>query len=103
MHDDPLIILDEPSTGLDPLSLKALKEFILEERERGKLILITTHILSFAEELADEVIFLLEGTIFFSGRLNELLNNQDVLNLEDAIVHILKSTKNHHNAEDIKI
>ena len=103
MHDDPLIILDEPSTGLDPLSLKELKEFIREERERGKLILITTHILSLAEELADDVIFLLEGNIYFQGRIGELLSNQHEMNLENAIAHILKSTQQKSYAEDIKI
>lgn len=103
MHDDPLIILDEPSTGLDPLSLKALKKFIHEERERGKLILITTHILGLAEDLADDIIFLLEGNIFFNGRISDLLNNQQEQNLENAIAHILKSTKTKSHAEDIKI
>ena len=103
MHDDPLIILDEPSTGLDPLSLKELKEFIQKERESGKLILITTHILSLAEELADDVIFLLEGNIFFNGKLGELLSDQHEHNLENAIAHILKSTKQKSYAEDIKI
>ena len=93
MHDDPLIILDEPSTGLDPLSLQELKKFILEEKARGKLILITTHILNLAEELADDVIFLLEGNIYFNGRLGELLSDQQEINLEGAIAHILKATK----------
>ena len=103
MHDDPLIILDEPSTGLDPLSLKELKEFINEERERGKLIIITTHILSLAEELADDIIFLLDGNVFFKGSLSELLDHQHELNLENAIAHILKSTKQKDYAEDIEI
>ncbi len=70
MHDDPVIILDEPSTGLDPLCLKRLKSFICHERDRGKLILITTHILSLAEDLADHVLFLLEGHIYL-GPLGE--------------------------------
>lgn len=98
MHNDPLIILDEPSTGLDPLSLRELKEFIQKEKESGKLILITTHILSLAEELADDVIFLLEGNIFFNGKLNTLLSDQDETNLENAIAHILKSTKEKSDA-----
>ncbi|MDF1698437.1 MAG: ABC transporter ATP-binding protein [Saprospiraceae bacterium] len=103
MHDDPLIILDEPSTGLDPLSLKELKKFITEERERGKLIVITTHILSLAEALADDIIFLLEGHVFFNGSMSALLNDQGEINLENAIAHILKSTKKVKDAEDIKI
>ncbi|MFT4568561.1 MAG: Cu-processing system ATP-binding protein [Saprospiraceae bacterium] len=76
MHDDPLLILDEPSTGLDPLSLRELKKFILREKERGKLIIITTHILSLAEQLADDILFLLEGNIFFKGSLQVLLEFQ---------------------------
>ena len=93
MHDTPVIILDEPSTGLDPLSLKRFKNFILEERERGKLILITTHILDLAESLADDVLFLLEGSSYFDGSLSALLANESEHNLEDAIAHILESSK----------
>jgi len=103
MHDDPLIILDEPSTGLDPLSLKELKEFIHEERDQGKLIIITTHILSLAEELSEDIVFLLEGEIYFNGSLIELLTVQHQYNLENAIANILKSTKTECHAEDIEI
>ncbi|MFT4533449.1 MAG: Cu-processing system ATP-binding protein [Saprospiraceae bacterium] len=98
MHDDPLIILDEPSTGLDPLSLQELKKFVVEERERGKLILITTHILSLAEDLADDILFLLEGDIYFNGSLKDLLNDQEEDSLEKAIAHILRSTKEYGHA-----
>lgn len=93
MHDDPVIILDEPSTGLDPLALKELKNFILTERAKGKLVIITTHILSLAEELSDDVLFLLEGQIYFNGSLTDLLASEDKNNLENAIAHILKITK----------
>jgi Cu-processing system ATP-binding protein len=98
MHDDPLIILDEPSTGLDPLSLQELKKFILKERERGKLILITTHILSLAEDLADDILFLLEGDIYFNGSLKDLLSDQGEINLENSIAHILRATKEYSYA-----
>lgn len=101
MHDDPLIILDEPSTGLDPLSLRELKDFILEERDRGKLIIITTHILNLAEALADDIIFLLDGRIFFQGSMSALLKDQNELNLENAIAHILQSKKHKDHVENI--
>ena len=94
MHDDPLLILDEPSTGLDPLSLRELKKFILEERDRGKLIIITTHILSLAEQLADDILFLLDGNIFFKGSLKVLLESQKEHSLENAIAHILQESQN---------
>ena len=93
MHDDPLLILDEPSTGLDPLSLRELKKFVLEERDRGKLIIITTHILSLAEQLAEDILFLLDGKIFFKGSLQVLLDSQQENSLENAIAHILHESK----------
>ncbi len=98
MHDDPLIILDEPSTGLDPLSLQELKKFVLAEKDKGKLILITTHILSLAEDLADDILFLLEGDIYFNGSLHDLLKDQNEDNLERAIAQILRTTKEYANA-----
>ncbi|HQU57362.1 MAG TPA: ATP-binding cassette domain-containing protein, partial [Chitinophagaceae bacterium] len=67
MFDSPLIILDEPTNGLDPISHLRLKNLINAEKEKGKTILITSHILSFVEEVSDEIVFLLEGKIYFKG------------------------------------
>ena len=72
MFDSPLIILDEPTTGLDPISLLRLKDLIQVEKERGKTILITSHIMSFVEEVSDEIVFLLEGKIYFKGSIEAL-------------------------------
>ena len=98
MYDNPVIILDEPSTGLDPLALINLKSYIMKEREKGKLILITTHIMSFVEEIADDIAFLLEGHVYFYGPLGELLKIEEEVNLERAIAHILTphKVKTHH-------
>jgi len=72
MFDSPLIILDEPTSGLDPISHLRLKNLIFSEREKGKTILVTSHILSFVEEIADEIVFLLEGKIYFKGSIPDL-------------------------------
>ena len=93
MYDNPVIILDEPSTGLDPLALINLKAYLLKERDKGKLILITTHIMSFVEEIADDIAFLLEGHVYFYGPLAELLKIEEEVNLERAIAHILTPKK----------
>lgn len=93
MYDNPLIILDEPTAGLDPVALIRLKELILREKQGGKTILITTHIMSFVEEMADDVVFLLEGKIYFKGSLSELLKQQGDVSLEQAIAHILEGEK----------
>ncbi len=89
MFDSPLIILDEPTTGLDPVSLIKLKEIIREEKAKGKTVLITSHIISFVEEVADQIVFLLDGKIYFKGSLQELQKLTGQSNLEHAIAEIL--------------
>jgi Cu-processing system ATP-binding protein len=91
MFDSPIIILDEPTSGLDPVSMVRLKEFIRKEKERGKLIFITTHILSFVEEMADEIVFLLEGKIYFQGSVKAITEQTNQHNLEYAIASILEN------------
>jgi len=89
MFDCELIILDEPTTGLDPLSLINLKKIILAEKNQGKTILITSHIMSFVEEMADEIVFLLDGKIYFKGTLTAIKSQTNQTDLEHAIATIL--------------
>ncbi len=89
MFDSPLIILDEPTNGLDPISHLRLKNLIKAEKEKGKTILITSHILSFVEEVSDEIVFLLEGKIYFKGSINELKTKTAQPDFEHAIASIL--------------
>lgn len=92
MFDSPLVILDEPTTGLDPISLIRLKDLITKEKEKGKTILITSHIMSFVEEVADEIVFLLEGKIYFKGTISELKSKTKQPDFEHAIASILTET-----------
>lgn len=89
MFESDLIILDEPTTGLDPISLIQLKEIIHEEKDKGKTILITTHIMSFVEEIADEIVFLLDGEIYFKGSSNDLKQRTGQVDLEHAIAKLI--------------
>jgi len=89
MFDSELIILDEPTTGLDPIALIHLKELIRKEKEKGKTILITTHIMSVVEELADEIVFLLDGKIYFKGSIDALKKQMNNDNLEHAIANLI--------------
>ncbi|MCK0131528.1 ABC transporter ATP-binding protein [Flavobacteriaceae bacterium F08102] len=93
MFDCELIILDEPTTGLDPLSLINLKKIIIAEKQKGKTILITSHIMSFVEEMADEIVFLLDGKIYFKGTLDAIKKETQQTDLAHAIATIL--TKEH--------
>ena len=90
MFDSELIILDEPTTGLDPISLISLKDIIQKEKSKGKTILITTHIMSFVEEVADEIVFLLDGEIYFKGSAKNLKSQTNQPDLEHAIAHLMK-------------
>lgn len=90
MFDSPLIILDEPTTGLDPVALIFLKQLIQEEKAKGKTILVTTHIMNLVEEIADKVVFLLDGNIYFNGTVDALKKQTGQDNLEYAIAEILK-------------
>ncbi|MBT8276751.1 MAG: ABC transporter ATP-binding protein [Bacteroidia bacterium] len=89
MFDSPIIILDEPTSGLDPISLIRLKELIDTEKKKGKTIIITSHIMNFVEEVADEIVFLLEGKIYFKGSISELKEKTNQPDFEHAIASIL--------------
>lgn len=92
MHDNQVIILDEPSNGLDPVSFLNLKSFLKQEG-KNKQILITTHTMSFVEEIADHIVFLLNGQIYFQGKLTDLLAQEDRSDLESAIANIIQQKK----------
>jgi len=89
MYDSPIVILDEPSNGLDPVAMLHFRELIHEARAQGKMILITTHIMNLVEEMADEVVFLLEGKIYFQGTIAALLHQHHETSVERAIAQIL--------------
>lgn len=89
MFNPSILILDEPSVGLDPIAHLKLKKVIEGEKKRGKTVLLTTHVLSDVEELADEIIFLLDGRIFFKGTLEALLMSQEEDKLDKAIARMI--------------
>ncbi len=89
MFNSPLVILDEPTSGLDPISLIRLKEWIHKEKAKGKTILITSHIMSFVEEIAEDLLFILEGKIYFNGSVSELKTQTGQTDFEHAIANIL--------------
>jgi len=84
-----IIILDEPTAGLDPVSCEIMKEKIIKEKENGKLIIITSHIVSEVEALADRIVFLLEGNVHVNSTVDELKDRTDESNLNKAIAKIM--------------
>ena len=63
LHDPKLLFLDEPTSGLDPANARILKDMILEQKQLGKTIILTTHNMHDAEELCDRVAFIVDGRI----------------------------------------
>lgn len=72
LFNPQILILDEPTAGLDPLSAEILKEKILKERMKNKLILITSHIMNDLDELSSHVLYMLEGNLKFFKSVDEL-------------------------------
>ena len=72
LHDPDLVILDEPFSGLDPLNIQVIKEFILEMRRKGKTVILSTHQMAQVEALADRVFMISRGKRVLYGRLDEI-------------------------------
>jgi Cu-processing system ATP-binding protein len=84
-----LLILDEPTAGLDPVASGVFKDRVREARAAGATFIVTSHIMSELEELADDVVFLVDGNVRFAGPLAELkvVTRQD--NLERAVAEMM--------------
>ncbi|QSR89550.1 ATP-binding cassette domain-containing protein [Methylacidiphilum caldifontis] len=89
--DTPLLILDEPLVGIDPISAYRLKGFILEEKKRDKTVIYISHIMNEVEEIADEVVFLTDGKVIFEGSLVDLKKKTGKVRLEEAVICLLSS------------
>ncbi len=94
MFDNPVMILDEPTSGLDPMAMIRLKKLIGEEKKNGKTILVTSHIMQFVEEIADEIVYLLEGKIYFKGSIAALKKQTGQTTVEHAIAAIATEKAN---------
>ena len=97
MFNPPILILDEPTAGLDPISAEILKEKIIAERNNGKLIIITSHLLSELDNMVSEIIFMQEGKVAFHQSVDKLKTSTGTTNISEAILRILKSKTNESN------
>lgn len=94
MFNPEILIFDEPTAGLDPVMSNRFKEVVIEEKKKGKSIILTSHIMSEIEELADEIIFLLDGKIYYQGSVMNLLFEKGEAKLEKAVAKILEEKSN---------
>ncbi len=90
LFDPAILILDEPTAGLDPLASEILKEKIIAEKKKDKLILITSHILSDLDEITTHVMYMQEGKMQFIKDIGTLQEETGELRLGKAIARIMK-------------
>lgn len=98
LFNPEVLILDEPTAGLDPLASEILKEKIIREKEKGKLILITSHLLSELDDLITEIIFMQDGKVHFHKNTAIIKAETDETRISKAIAKILKNNRHepHH-------
>jgi ABC-type multidrug transport system ATPase subunit len=85
LHDPDLLILDEPVLGLDPASVRLVRDLILSEKKRGKTVLISSHLLSEIEKTADRVAIMSEGELVMEGPIEKVIaaiGGENVLEIE---------------------
>ena len=90
LFNPEVLILDEPTAGLDPLAAEILKEKIIQEKNKGKLIFITSHLLSELDDLITEIIFMQDGEVYFHKKVAALKAETNEDKISKAIASILK-------------
>lgn len=102
INDPDLIILDEPTSGLDPIGTRETKDLILALKERGKTVLLCSHLLSDVQDICDRVAILDKGKLQISGTIDELLSSKDVVEIlirnlsDEAIIEVETFIKEKH-------
>ncbi|MBN9351416.1 MAG: ABC transporter ATP-binding protein [Chitinophagaceae bacterium] len=91
MFHPKVLILDEPTAGLDPIASLKLKEKIIKEKEKGKLILITSHILSELDDLVTKIVYMNDGRFLFEKPIEDLKEETGEEKLSRAIARIMQS------------
>jgi Cu-processing system ATP-binding protein len=89
LFSPPVLILDEPTAGLDPVSSELLKDKILKEINSGKLIILTSHIMSDLDELASDLVYLFEGKIVYQNSIENLKKETGVDRLGKAVSMVI--------------
>ena len=88
VHDPEILMFDEPTSNLDVLASREIRDFMVESRERGKCVIFSTHVLHDAERLCDRVTILHQGTVVASGTTAEVRGSHR--DLEDAFLELVE-------------
>lgn len=88
VHDPDIIIFDEPTNGLDVLTAKVVTDFLIELKEAGKTIIVSTHIFSLVEKICDRVGIILDGKLRMSDTVDNIIKNQSLEDLFFSLVEV---------------
>jgi Cu-processing system ATP-binding protein len=91
MFDPAVLILDEPTAGLDPVASRVLKRRVRRARDEGRAVLLTSHVLSELQDLADRLLVVVEGKVRFSGSAAELAVVTGADSFEDTMARLLET------------
>jgi Cu-processing system ATP-binding protein len=89
LFNPDVLILDEPTAGLDPVASEILKDKIIAEKNKGKLVLITSHVLSELDDLISQVIYMQDGKLCFHKKIKDLRDDTGEEKLSRAIAHVM--------------
>ncbi len=92
VHDPDYIIFDEPTNGLDVLTAKTVMDYLLEMRDQGKAIILSTHILNVVEKLCDRVGIIIDGKLKIEGTLAEVIASHEDKNLEAVFFDLMRES-----------
>ena len=93
VHDPDTILLDEPTNGLDIMSVRTLRDELRALRAQGKCLLFSSHVMQEVAALCDRIVVLAHGRVVASGTANELIARAETRGLEDAFVKLIGSTE----------
>lgn len=89
VHQPTIIILDEPTSGLDPVQAKSIRELISALRSEDKIVIVSTHQMSEAQQLADAITIINQGKIIATGSPEQILSSTQTTDLEEAYLAIM--------------
>lgn len=90
VHDPDVVIFDEPTNGLDIITAKAVTNYLSKLKEEGKLVIVSTHIMSVAEKLCDRIAIIINGKKVVDGRVEEIVQATKTTNLEEAFFELYR-------------
>ncbi len=92
LHEPQVVFMDEPTVGLDPRSARLIKDLMIRNRDRGRTIFFSTHILEIAQTMCDRVIIINKGRIVADARVDELRAMRGEQSLEDIFLELTGGT-----------